>query len=254
MASTYKVIKSDLIADVRYQADIVGNTSRHSDVQLGKLADRAYSELHGEFPDYFALSYESKVSDWPAGAARVPGQLFLFRDDSNEFGTPFSFRQILRVAVQGRGGHSWVMLTPVRNIEKYDFSGARTGFPRNWYIENQAIEPDGDSQDVETVLRFVPPIDDDAVVRVDYLPFPSSFTSASATTEYDVRNIPGAYDWMLYYVCGRVAARDGRPDKVSMFSMLWEGVNRRMHKQYDRTVGRRRVDVWGRRVGQVWSG
>lgn len=222
---------TQLLADVRWQADVLGSTDRHSDAALTTEINRSIRQWRRMISD---LGHGLFVT--PASSTTVPGSEYIDMSAAE-------YAAVYLVTLEDAGRvhvlqpMTWEMLGVDADVR---------GRPTRYRIVmNYAITPPGGNM----VLRPVP---DAAYTVVSYiLPLFVDLASGSSAIE----TIDGWDDWVVFDVAYRVTVRDGdQGGRGAMLRDLRDAAAERIRTASAKVVRQPmlRQDTWGARRTGAW--
>lgn len=222
---------TQLLADVRWQADVLGSTDRHSDAALTTEINRSIRQWRRMISD---LGHELFVST--ASMVTVAGSEYADMAAA-EYAAVYLVTLVDNGRVHVLQPMTWDMLSVDSDVR---------GRPARYRIgRNHAVTPPGGNM----VLRPVP---DAAYTMVSYvLPL---FTDL-ATGSDAIETIDGWDDWVVFDVAYRVTVRDGdQGGRGAMLRDLRDGAAERIRSACAKNVRqpRLRQDTWGARRQDTW--
>jgi hypothetical protein len=222
----------DLVADVRWQADVEGALQRHTTEKIVRAlnqSNQAFRLMISSVSDYYLTYYDS-------GSA-VPATTILAGESSVDFPADFVHLYGFDINYQGKPRELFPYQRSERN--RYQDNWVTTGTPTYFREESN-------------VIRFMPTADGSYDYRLLYLP---TGDELDADTDFD--GIAGWEDWLVFDSALRISTRDA--DVNDNYQYL-QGELARIETRIKAEAGKRtvpksgrRLDTRGRRQGVEWS-
>lgn len=214
---------TDLLADVRYLADIEGQTARHTDAQLTRRLNQAIAAYRRKFRQLYVVS--SSVNT-VAGTATLA--------------LPATLDSLERVAITVNGS-TWVIY-PATSYERHDYDlgqpSPSDGVPAQYRLEGSS-------------LYLMPTPGGVYAMTLTYLPQQTDLASGGDTFDPVVS---GGEDWVVASAALDVATRDQSP-RAAMVGGQLQKAERQLADSLPRNAGTmRRVDTRARRAfAEAWG-
>jgi hypothetical protein len=203
---------TELIADVRYRANIEGETARHSDANIQRLINESWQELRELISDagypYYLKAKSGALTPGPVvpDAASDPnltagfGTLPLPTDCLRVYGVDLEIDGVL------------VELEPLafERRNAYQVNGSRVGRPIAFYPYNMGQE--ATTTVAAGALAILPAPESNYKYTLWYLPV---WTDIATTSVFN--GFASAEQWVIWDVCVKVTARDN--DRQAIFAI-----------------------------------
>lgn len=186
-----------LLGDVRFLADIEGQTARHPDADLTSRINAAIRALRGMVTSRGAPYFLTSTSSTTLVGTQVSGEGF------SEVPYPETATQIHGVDIESTAGSGlWFPLQPIGWGQRRN-AQAGTGYPE--YFAVRAI-PVGSAASVVAGSIAIFPAAASGNYKIWYLP---DFTDLSAANPTHVfLGLPDWHEWVVWSVVRDIAARD----------------------------------------------
>ncbi len=213
---------TQLLEELRYLADIEGQTARHTDANLTRQLNQSIADYRREHPEWYATTATGTTT---AGTATLPALT-----------TPSvawdSVDRILRLSITTPDSVTTV-LYPYQLDERYDYSlpfDLTSQWPTMYRREGASV-------------ILIPTPQSAYTVQVYYLP---QQTDLSAGSDVFDPVMSGGEMWVLYDAAMRIAVRDMSP-RVTALLQERDDAGRKLAVGARQPGPQRRIDSWGRR-------
>jgi len=218
---------SDMVADVRWQADVEGALGRHTTEKIERAlnqSNQAFRLMISDVSDYYKK--KSATLTIAANATTIP--------------VPADFIRLYGFDVEVQGRWREVFEFPFAERNRYQDNWVKNG-PPNYYRERDA-----------SVIDIIPQADASYSYVLWYLPIGDEL---DADTDFD--GIAGWEDWLVFDAALRISTRDA--DVNDNYQYL-QGEMARVETRIKAEAGKRsipragrRLDTRGRRQGVEWA-
>jgi hypothetical protein len=209
----------DLVADIRWQADIEGQTYRYTVAQLERLANESIRRLRREL---FALGSKTVLKTIEAAhggstgaTSGWPGTIL---DLSSATGNALAGVKNLRVSVNSK----WLNVPehPVEGVTDWQlpYHGvAATGAPEAYALVGLDAESAASAMTgSELQILVLPALDQAYTFQLTYLPEWPELTTALGNNTYQIHNDVPGLDWVLWDCVERIKVRDKLSDEAQI--------------------------------------
>jgi hypothetical protein len=186
-----------LLGDVRFLADIEGQTSRHPDADLTKRINAAIRALRGMVTSRGAPYFLTSTASATLASPQVSGEGF------SEVPYPETATQIHGVDIESTAGSGlWYPLQPIAWGQRRNaFAG--TGYPEYFAVRTVPV---GSAAAVAAGSIAIFPAASSGNYKIWYLP---DFTDLSTSTPTHVfLGLPDWHEWVVWSVVRDISARD----------------------------------------------